>query len=59
MVYVQAALILRFGGQQDPVRSEDAEIADDLLKSRLTVSLALFVPVDHEAPQVFIYYHPL
>ena len=51
MIDVQAQLVLRIGGQEEPVSAVFFEVVDDLLQSGLTVALALFVPVNHEAPE--------
>ena len=51
MIDVQAQFVLRLSGQEEPVGSVFFEISDDLLQGSLAVALALFVPINHEAPE--------
>ena len=51
MINVQAQLVLRLGGQKEPVGAVFFEVFDDLLQGGLAVALALFIPVNHEAPE--------
>ena len=51
LIDVQAQLVLRLGGKEEPVGAVVPEILDDLLQGGLAEALALFVFVDHEAPE--------
>ena len=50
MIDVEAQLVLGLGGQEEPVGSVFFKVFDDLLQGRLSIALALFVPINHEAP---------
>ena len=51
VIDVQAPLVLRLCGQVKPIRAVLLEIADDLSKRCLAVTLVLLVFVDHESPE--------
>ena len=51
MIDMQAPLVLRFGGQKEPVRAVVPEVLDDLPQRCLAIAFVLLVFVNHKAPE--------